>query len=163
MDNKNRCIPGIIYIPNFNLLDNLIKNYNFTKNDMINMSVFYNQNKDICKTFPIIKQNNFYNNVDLYNENYNEFNGIFDGAAIGQYLGGCDPKNKNSDQKGFINETCEIKYNNYKFKWIIIDELYIPHIIIDNINIPIYNLHIHSKKLQHFLNVKPVENNYIII
>lgn len=40
MDSKNRCIPGIIYVPNHSLLDSLINNYNYSKNDMTNMSFF---------------------------------------------------------------------------------------------------------------------------
>ena len=54
MDSKNRCIPGIIYIPRYDLLTNLIQNYDFTKNDMINVAKFYNNNKDIVNTFPIV-------------------------------------------------------------------------------------------------------------
>ena len=41
MDSKNRCIPGIIYIPKYELLTNLIKNWKFNKNDMKNMGDFY--------------------------------------------------------------------------------------------------------------------------
>ena len=49
MDSNERCIPGIIFIPKYELLTNLIENYDFTKNDMINFN-FYN-NKDNVTTF----------------------------------------------------------------------------------------------------------------
>ena len=162
-DAENRCIPGIIYIPNYKLLNNLIEYYNYDKNDMENMSIFYNNNKDICTTLPIIKQNKYYDKIDIYNENYKIFKGIFDGAAIGQYLGGVDPRNISGDTTGFINETCVVKYNHYKFIWIKNDDGYsLPYIniIIDDddknmnmnmhMHIPIYNLHIHSKNLKKF-------------
>jgi hypothetical protein len=150
-DAENRCIPGFIYIPNYNLITNLITNYNYSKNDMANMNIFYNNNKDICITLPIIKQNKNYAIKDNYNENYNMFKGIFDGAAIGQYLGGVDPNNIKGNTIGFINETCIVKYNNYKFEFIKNKEGYsFPYIIIDDEKIPIFNLHIHSKNLKKF-------------
>ena len=152
IDAPTRCIPGIIYIPHFKLLDNLINNYNYSKNDMYNMNLFYNNNKNICITFPIIKNNKHYNKTDIYNHNFNLFNGIFDAAAIGQYLGGVDPRNIPGNSIGFINETCVVKYNNYEFKWITYNNGYkIPYIIIDNDEIPILNLHIHSKNLSKFM------------
>ena len=154
LDADNRCIPGIIYIPNYTLLTNLIADYNYNKNDMENMNLFYHKNKDICITLPIIKQNKYYDKLDIYNENYKIFKGIFDGAAIGQYLGGVDPRNIAGDTSGFINETCVVKYNNYKYTWIKKDddnnEYSFPYIIIDDETIPIYNLHIHSKNLKKF-------------
>ncbi len=64
-------------------------------------------NKDTVKTFPII-DNTF--EKSLYNINYEEFNAIFDGAAIGQYLGGVDPINCPGDTTGFVNETCVTKW-----------------------------------------------------
>ena len=86
---------------------------------------------------------------------------IFDAAAIGQYLGGVDPRNIEGDTRGFINETCIIKYNKYKFEWIKIDELFIPHIIIDSNKYKICNLHIHCKNLKNFMANDPIEN-YLI-
>ena len=148
MDAENRCIPGIIYIPDYKLFDNLINNYDYTKNDMINMSNFYKNNTDIVETFPIINDS-----IEkcIYNKNFNIFNSIFDGAAIGQYLGGVDPRNKKGNTIGFINETCVIKYNNYTFKWIKEDKFKLPYIIIDDKLILVNNLHIHCKNLKKFI------------
>ena len=147
MDSRSRCIPGIIYIPSYELMNNLIKNYKYNITDMGNMGIFYNNNKNIVKTFPIID-----NSIDkcIYNENFKEFNSIFDGAAMGQYLGGIDPRNRRGDTTGFINETCVIKYNKYKFKWIKKGEYSFPHIEINNKLIPVNNLHIHCKNLKKF-------------
>jgi hypothetical protein len=147
MDTNNRCIPGIIYIPNYNLLNKLIENYDFTINDMFNLAKFYNNNREIVNTFPII--DNSITNC-IYNENFQEFNSIFDGAAIGQYLGGVDPRNIPGDTRGFINAECEIKYDKYTFLWIKNKNNYIPYIKINNRLILINNLHIHSKKLENF-------------
>ena len=146
MDSKNRCIPGIIYIDNYKLLNNLIDNYDFKNNDMINMAKFYKTNKDIVKTFPII-DDSFENSI--YNENFKEFNSIFDGAAIGQYLGGVDPKERKESTIGFVNETCVIKYNKYDFEWIL-EDFKVPYIKINDKLIRINNLHIHCKDLNKF-------------
>lgn len=151
LDSNSRCIPSIIYIPSYNLITNLINNYNYSKNDMENMNLFYHNNKDSCITLPIIKYNEKYDKIDIYNENYEKFKGIFDGAAIGQYLGGVDPRNIEGDTTGFINETCVVKYNHYQFTWIKNEDGYkMPYVIIDNETIPIFNLHIHSKNLSKF-------------
>tara|TARA_R110000824_G_scaffold391212_1_gene588837 strand:+ start:471 stop:1394 length:924 start_codon:yes stop_codon:yes gene_type:complete len=153
MDSKDRCIPGIMYIPNYELLTNLILNYDFTKNDMINLAKFYHTEKHIVETFPIID-----NSIDkcIYNENFHEFNSIFDGAAIGQYLGGVDPRNIPGDTTGFINETCIIKYDKYNFEWIKRGEHSFPHIEINKKLIPINNLHIHCKNLAQFRINSPI-------
>lgn len=158
MDSKNRCIPGIIYIPKYDLFTKLIENYDFTKHDMINLANFYSNNKEIVKTFPIIDDSI---NKCIYNENFQEFNSIFDAAAIGQYLGGVDARNIAGDTRGFVNETCEIKYDKYIFKWVKKGNDYYPYIEINTKLIAINNLHIHCKKLENFTIDNPVENQYI--
>lgn len=158
MDAKNRCIPGIIYIPSYNFLEKLVNNYNFSKDDMFNMAKFFKENTDICKTFPLIDDSH---PKTIYNENFNEFNSIFDAAAIGQYLGGVDPRNIRGDSSGFVNETCIYKYNKYKFKWLKIDKYFFPHIIVGEKIIPINCLHVHSKALDKFSIESPLRNKFI--
>ena len=126
MDSQNRCIPGIIYIPNHTFFKHVVDEYHYDKNDMVNLSIFYNRHHDnLVTTFPIIDNSV---NTSMYNKNYDNFKSIFDAAAIGQYLGGVDPRNKSGDTTGFINETCVIKYNKYKFYWIDVNNILIPHI-----------------------------------
>ena len=147
MDCKNRCIPSILYIPSYVFLENLIVHYNYRLNDMINLAIFYQNNKNIIKTFPIV--DNSINN-SILNENYNKFDSIFDGAAIGQYLGGVDPRNDPGNTIGFVNETCVIKYDKYNFKWLTNEKGKFPYIEINKKLIPINNLHIHCKNLKKF-------------
>ena len=61
----------------------------------------------------------------MYNENFQEFNSIFDAAAIGQYLGGVDPRNSPGDTRGFVNETCVVNYDKYEFTWIKKENFYL--------------------------------------
>lgn len=158
IDAEHRCIPGIMYIPNHELFDRLIKEYDYSKNDMDNLAIFYHRNRDIVNTFPIID-----NSVEksIYNDKFERFNSIFDGAAIGQYLGGIDPRNIPGDTTGFVNETCVIKYNNYQFKWLKKGGYYVPYILINDQLIQINNLHIHSKNLDQFSMETPIENRFI--
>jgi hypothetical protein len=158
MDTENRCIPGIIYIPNHELFDLVTKEYNYSRNDMENLAMFYHRHKDIVNTFPIID-----NSVEpsIYNQMFDKFNCIFDGAALGQYLGGVDPRNIPGDTIGFVNETCIFQFDKYQFKWIKKNEYYIPHIQINNRMIQINNLHIHSKYLHKFTMDNPTENKVI--
>ena len=148
MDSDNRCIPGIVYIPDYRLLSNLVTRYDFKSNDMANMARFYHNNRDIVKTFPLIDKSI---GKCIYNENFSEFNSIFDAAAIGQYLGGIDPRNEPGDTTGFVNETCVIKYNRYNFEWVKEGDYSLPYIRINGTLVPINNLHIHCKDLKKFM------------
>jgi hypothetical protein len=150
MDNYNRCIPGIVFIPNYLLLQECLNNFVTGKNDMENFAICYNK-LNILDTLPIINKINNNSNLEFLSKNFNSYNTIFDAAAIGQYLGGIDPRNNPNETIGFINETCLIDYSKYKFIWINENNLNIPYIVINNINIPIVNLHIHSKNLKNFL------------
>ena len=152
MDNYNRCIPGIVFIPNYLSLEECLNNFIQGKNDMENFAICYNK-LNILDTLPIINKINNNYNLEFLSKNFSNYNTIFDAAAIGQYLGGVDPRNNPNNTIGFINETCLIDYSKYKFIWINENNLNIPHIVINNINIPIVNLHIHSKNLKKFISI----------
>lgn len=166
MDNDDRCIPSFLYIKNKNFSNEMIKffinNNLYKKNDMESLANFYIHNKSICDSLPIIPYN-YKNLINLkqetskfencYSNNYDIFNSIFDGASIGQYLGGVDPRNIEGDTTGFINETTIFNSSNleYRFEY---DEKYqrnIPFAYYNNQRIKINNLHIHCKNLKKFI------------
>jgi hypothetical protein len=150
-DTFQRNIASIMYIPNYEIFKIVLDNYDFSKNDMEN---FYNiKNKTgLIKTLPIFPKINTDNlEIIFVSENYDKFNCIFDAAAMGQYLSGIDPKNDSGNTVGFINETCVIKYNNYKFVWITINDFKRPFLKIGDSKIRIFNLHIHHKNLHNFI------------
>ena len=159
MDSNNRCIPSLIFIKNSTVLDFFIKSYNYgNESDMYTLGKFFNNNRhsNLVNNLPII------NDIQFYNNNFEQFKGIFDAAAIGQYLGGVDPRNISGNTQGFVNETCEIKYNNYSFKWRLnSNNLFYPVLINNNQGVKIFNLHIHSKNLKLFSSLKPLNNNFI--
>ena len=147
-DSFDRNIASIVFIPNYNILNEVLDNYDFSKNDMENFSIIQKKCDNI-KNFPIYINNSSMNDeYHFVTSNFDNFEYIFDAAAIGQYLGGVDPRNITGDTQGFINETCIIKYNNDTFIW----ENNKPFIIINDIKYPIFNLHIHCKNLNSFIN-----------
>lgn len=162
MDAPKRCIAGIMFIPKSYNLSPLIENYMYGKNDMLNLVQYYIKNPVMCDTLPIIQRNANYDfSLNPFTKNFDVFDGIFDAAAIGQYLGGVDPRNKRGDTRGFVNEMCVVNYSKYNFAWIKKNGLYIPHIEISERYIPIYNLHIHCKNLKKFMADNPIEKKII--
>jgi hypothetical protein len=150
-DTFNRNIASIMYIPNSDIFKLVLDKYDFNKNDMDNFSNI-KKITNLISQFPIfIKNDTLTAEQKFVSENSNVFPFIFDGAAIGQYLGGVDPRNASEDTRGFINETCVIKYNNYKIWFEEDNNIKKPFILIENNKIPIFNLHIHSKNLLEFI------------
>jgi len=150
-DTFTRNIASIMYIPSHEIFKIVLDNYNFSKNDMENFSNIKNKTH-LIKTLPIFPKNNSDNKeIQFVSENYDKFNYIFDAAAMGQYLGGVDPRNNPTNTVGFINETCVIKYNNFNFSWITIDDIKRPFLTVGNDTLRIFNLHIHHKDLNNFM------------
>lgn len=173
MDAPNRVVPSILYFPSVEALESLA---DFICRCVVQSDRFIND-MDILgmygekKSFPIFPNDSGY---------------IFDGAAIGQYLGGVDPNNirgvppppdgglrptEDSTERqkaltiydnpsvGFLNETCIMKPNDYKFvrRPVTMDHLQTPINIftcVDGKRInKVVNLHIHSKQLYQFSSV----------
>jgi hypothetical protein len=166
-DAPDRVIPSILYFENADLLNDLVI---FISNVITNSTVFIND----------------MNILGIYVNKYNlplEPNDhfiIFDGASIGQYLGGIDPKNFSESQdliikyknptRGFINETSALKPNQLSLKKT--------NVYVDHLDIPITmylasseskkkyntiaNLHIHSKQLYQFSSVLNISFDDII-
>ena len=99
---------------------------------------------------------------------------VFDGAAIGQYLGGIDPRNigKNFSDgldvylgtRGFKNETAEISpslyEHNTKMVYTGINNARVPILLDKTDTYLVANLHVHSKNLASFssANITRFEN-----
>jgi hypothetical protein len=76
---------------------------------------------------------------------------IFDAIAYGQSIGGIDPCNTNGNNTlGHINVLSLYTINDVEFKWVKSNNLWLPYAN----NMPIVNLHIHSKALSCFLSDK---------
>jgi hypothetical protein len=150
MDSKNKCIPGLMYIPSDEILKKCLDIFNPALNDMQNFSNCYYNLTDYIDTLPIFIDNNETTITEMITKNFKHYNCIFDGCAIGQYLGGVDPRNIEGDTRGFVNETCVIDYSKYKIIWKNENNKTIPYIVINANEYAIVNLHIHCKNLKQF-------------
>jgi hypothetical protein len=149
-DSKTRVIGSIIYIKNKELIQKLV---DFILSKIKNLNVFLND-MDLLGS---------YTDAEYFNTFPETNKTVYDGACLGQYLGGIDYNNlQNSitDEiiysnglKGFINETSELKPDKYTFR--LIDGKYYIN------NSPIMNLHIHSKMLFNFSSFKINYNDII--
>jgi hypothetical protein len=150
-DSFRRNVASIMYIPNHSIFKSALDCYDINRFDMENFSEIRRQTQ-LIRNFPIfIDDLNEGMEYQFVTKNHDEFQFIFDAAAIGQYLGGVDPQNASGDTSGFVNETCIIKYNNYKFVWNLVAGMRKPFIQVDGILHPIFNLHIHCKNLGKFI------------
>ena len=154
MDSKTRCIPGIMYIPTFEILQTCLDHFKDNLNDMENWGRCYNELPHLVDTLPIFLPDN--NSPELMDitKNYAQFNCIFDAAAIGQYVGGVDPRNAKGDTTGFVNETCLVNYSKYNIIWKTdaTSNMLAPFLQVNLHDVPIVNLHIHCKDLKKFIN-----------
>ena len=163
-DSYDRNVASIMYIPDSNILGRVLENYDYSKNDMYNFSKHCDiKHCDIkhCDTkhcdrvsavgtLPICVPIPGMTQEQLWVSRIFDSPFIFDAAALGQMVGGVDPRNIGGDTRGFVNEECVIKYNDYgTIVWIDFKPYYRLHMkgIALERDIPIFNLHIHSKNL----------------
>jgi hypothetical protein len=165
-DSPNRVVPSIVFFPNLKSIQLLTKHIKSASDS----SVFKND-MDIL--------GNYKNVHKLPYSHSNKASMIFDGAAIGQFLGGIDPRNtgrtlepKDSlytyrKTRGFVNETSVFKANTCKYitKKVLSNtgnNINVFLALKDAYPIPIANLHVHSKNLAMFSSINTL-NFYDII
>jgi hypothetical protein len=170
-DNDERCIPGFIYFANKRASKKLASCFaqhaHENKNDMYVLGLFKREyGKTWLDTLPIIMKS-YTKSHELgsamghkaqrpaqYWNNLVEFTSLFDGAAIGQYLGGIDPRN-GPCRPGFINESCLFNPSKVHFLWQMDSEgRRVPYMAFNGESYRINNLHIHSKLLDQFVSKK---------
>jgi hypothetical protein len=163
-DSFTRNIGSIMYIPNVALFKRVLDRYSPYETDMKNF-VRIREETGCIQLFPIFcEENSTEPEIAFVSSNFNKFEYIFDGAAIGQYVGGIDPRNNpdfysvgispisNDDYHvGFVSSDCVIKYDKYGVFWRETNGIKTPFTIVNNVEIPIFNLHIHSKKLYKYI------------
>lgn len=168
-DAPGRVIPSIMFFAN----DNDLEKLNIFISDMFEKSPQFINDMNILGAY----DNKYELPLDP-----NEHLMVFDGAAIGQYLGGVDPKNLSENKnvlyeymnptRGFVNETALLKPNVLQFKKtnVCMDHLDIStnmYFVSNGINNnkkynTIANLHIHSKQLYQFSSVLDIRIEDII-
>jgi hypothetical protein len=167
MDCDWRCIPGFVYIKDelaLSGMNEFVTSIPIRKryNDMRALGAFMNEvGPPACNALPVIPEG--YSALHglgdsegnksthgCFDRCFNDFGGIFDAAALGQYLGGL-PRDGGKDTRGFINETAIVDPRRLGLHWELADGLKTPYGKIDGKSFPVFNLHIHSKNLRPFL------------
>jgi hypothetical protein len=141
LDAEDRCIPSFVYFKNATsterLLFSCIEGSAQGLNDMQNLANFAHNNSEVG-LLPIIT--NYCEPIpEKYHEYADAFGFLFDGACVGQYIGGVDPRNTPGDTRGFINEKTVFQCNKATVEW----KEGKPWLN----SLPLVNLHIHSKDL----------------
>jgi hypothetical protein len=164
-DNYNRCATGIMYVKTFNSLVRLlnftieyINNYNDTTEWLNEMTILwgyqsYAQRFNDLQLIPTHWDTLQY---PVSSEHYDKYNNtIFDAAAIGIFLFGCDPCAVNEPAvPGVKNKFSLVDYTVYKYDWIVDRQgRKIPHVYNGKEWIKINNLHIYTKDLKPALSV----------
>jgi hypothetical protein len=145
-DSLTRVVPSVVWVPYPDTLRGVLDHYDPSKNDMQNLARFDLEHLPIFPDSWTLGASDFAGTLKDVTEQFPVYDYVFDGAAIGQYLGGVDPRNSPGDTRGFINETCIIKYDHYPVTW----RHCIPYLNVGGREYRIFNLHIHSKNLREF-------------
>lgn len=175
-DNDHRCIPGLLYVADplclADLTDFILSALEHARslpqqesegiNDMVLLAAWRAHFPDDMGALPIVppdypallrsQAGNVPGDAALYWNNFDALGMVFDAAALGQYLGGVDPRNRPPPSHGFINEGCVFDPRLVKPRMEPgADGLRRPVIETPGGIRPVANLHVHSKNLQAFL------------
>lgn len=149
-DSRDRCVPGFFFIRESLYLDNMCR-YIAQKMDnfVVDMEIINHYRED-CTQIKKLPLN--FDGDPFYTDGFANFKSIFDGAAIGQFLGGIDPRNSGGiSTVGYISPDAGYKVNNWKIRDTRIDGKRVFYVESGDKNIRINNLHIHCKDLKKFM------------
>jgi len=147
IDSPTRCIPSFLYWRNsdavFDVVLSLLAAAPHGKNDMEVLAHHAQKYPKAVGLLPIVTRD--YPNVHpAFSSASILFGHLFDGAAVGQYIGGVDPRNTPGDSHGFINETTAFRCDRVTLEWRRGDDGLVRPFMN---GYPLVNLHMHSKDL----------------
>ena len=148
-----RAIPGSVWFRNAGVavkLAEFIQQHSFP-DDMAALGHFCLVNQEIAKPLPTIPNSyaqKFALDTKRFSEGFELFGGVFDAAAIGQYLGGVHRLNIIENSVFFINESSDLNLDHFEFSWHFEGGHRIPAISALNQLTTILSIHVHSKELK---------------
>lgn len=165
MDCRTRCIPGVVYIKDRGALSALnefiIENSLRRGHTDMEALAAYMAADAGCSALPVVPP--AYRDLNplesargeraaepWYFEHFEAFGGVFDAAALGQFLGGIDTRGEEVETRGFVNETAVYDPRRMDLHWKVDGGLRRPYGRVGKLEFPIFNLHIHSKRLAEF-------------
>lgn len=160
-DAPDRVVGGIVFVRDHAILDELYRFARETRrpfaSDMELLSRFQHALPERVRCLPIAFPGYFApaeaEERARYASDYEAFDGIFDAACVGQYLGGVDPRNAAGDTRGFVNETSIFRCDKVDGVALVDDERgrRVPVLADGGRTVRVLNLHVHSKDLTRFL------------
>lgn len=164
-DTDTRCIPGFVFFNSVNSIEKLTRHMatcvQENLDDMYIMGDFRKKyGLNWIDTLPIVDEEYILKEKvksvtpQIFCNHVNQFKGVFDAAYLGQFLGGIDPRN--GDVKfGYVNPHCLINSSKMSIDWERDhEERLVPILIYKNKKRRIYNLHVHSKRLEKFYSIR---------
>jgi hypothetical protein len=167
-DNSTRYIAGICYIPTITSISYMnlyLAEYSYNQAEMEVMMQYSKRYPDMLSTLPVI--------MPEYEEELNplegnqmgldsirlskfshSFNGLFDAAAIGQYMGGIDKIHNKGNTDGYINPHAAYRLNNVSINWVKNEDkkwIELSTNSVEKKKWKVYNIHVHSKELDRFI------------
>jgi hypothetical protein len=170
-DCETRFIAGVCYIPRVESLSILNFYFSEKSNNQAEMEVmmnFSNEYPDLLGTLPVImpsypgklqpQEGRAITDSMRFYRDAEAFDGLFDAAALGQYIGGIDKIHNPGNTDGFVNPHSAYRWDQpcFKMNWTK-DDLNRKYLTIEYSSAnkkeewKIYNLHIHSKELSRFI------------
>lgn len=175
-DSERRYIAGTCFINNpdsLNALNRYFTEHCVNKDEMHSIMSFTKLYNEV-DTWPVLPPGD--NTRLIYEDRrhcvddikriskYSElFGGVFDAAAVGQYVGGIDPIHQQTNSDGFVNKDSIFGIDRVKFRWEKVDGgIQEGPRVLQRLNMnvneewyPIYNLHIHNKNLKRWMSDIP--------
>ena len=150
-----KLIFGFMYCNNIETLSDLTSYLVNTENNEMETGAkffkLYNKNTQYLPSIPDIDNILSLEDKTRVTHNIETFNGVFDPAQYGQWLGGIDPRNDVSKAYTYSNPSAAIQPDQFTYSNRIEDSgLFRYYINKHGVSYPLYTLHIHSKKLAEF-------------
>jgi hypothetical protein len=119
-------------------------------NDMERLGAFCMQYPEVAKPLPTLPPSYaVHKQLDLtrYCQGIDTFGGVFDAAAIGQYLGGVHWQNNPHDSRFFVNESSELDLRDFDIAWNVQQGARAPSLQRYEERVGVLSVHAHSKDL----------------
>ena len=148
-----RAIPGIVWIKNPGVAEKLAKFIanNPHQDDMTSVGQFCLLSPEIhakpLPTLPKLYAEEKGLDLNRYSQGIDLFGGVFDAAAIGQYIGGIHWMNDPADTSFFQNESSDLQLSDFLFSWGVLNGVRYPTITSKKQRTNILGIHAHSKNL----------------
>jgi hypothetical protein len=149
--NPHKVIPGIIYFKDDEatrmMVEYMVGWAKSGRNDMDVLGLMW-QDQGIrthnkMYPLPVVPSGYCGDLEEMWSRDQQSFGCIFDGAALGQWIGGVDINCKPGDMSHdtpFVNHEASYRFDTAHIRW---DEQHRPYVN----DVPVFNLHVHSKQL----------------